>query len=54
MTDYFEMAEWRTTSARSATRVTCEPCPCLSRFSHPSRFSQASATAAEAFMNDAG
>ena len=44
-------------SARSGTRVTCEPCPCLSRFSRlsrPSRLSQVSAIAAEAFMNNAG
>ncbi len=37
--------------------MTCEPCPCLSRFSRPSRpsrLSQASAIAAEAFMNNAG
>ena len=42
------------TGARSATRVTCELCPCLSRFSResrPSRLSQASAIAAEVFMH---
>lgn len=51
MTVHRDMAEWR------ATRVTREPCPCLSRFfcqSRPSRLSQASAIAAEAFMNNAG
>jgi hypothetical protein len=51
------MVEWRATSARSAIGVTCEPCPYLSRFSRqsrPSRLSQASAIAAEAFMNNAG
>jgi len=31
------MAEWRATSARSETRVTCEPCLCQSRFSRQSR-----------------
>jgi hypothetical protein len=48
------MAEWRATSARSETRVTYEPCPYLSRFSRPSRLSQASAIAADVFMNTAG
>jgi len=39
------------------TRVMCELCPCLSRFSRqarPSRLSQASAFAAETLMNIAG
>mgnify|MGYP007099588306 CR=1 FL=1 len=51
MTVRSEMAKWR------ATRVTCEPCSCQSRFSRqsrPSRFSQASALAAKAFVNGAG
>jgi len=51
MTVRREMAEWRT------THVTCEPCPCQSRFSRQSRLSrlsQASAIAAEALMNNAG
>ncbi|TKS63154.1 MAG: hypothetical protein EWM73_01746 [Nitrospira sp.] len=46
------MAEWR---ARSETRVTYEPCPCLSRFSRqsrPSRLSQASAIAVDALINN--
>jgi hypothetical protein len=33
MTVRRKMAEWR------ETRVTCEPCPYLSRFSRPSRLS---------------
>jgi hypothetical protein len=50
MTVRREMAEW------GATRATCEPCPCQSRFSRqsrPSRLSQASAIAVEALMNNA-
>jgi hypothetical protein len=57
MTVRCEMAEWRATSARGATRVTCEPCSCQSRFSRqsrPSRLSQESAIAAEALMNNVG
>src|SRR4029077_10955424 len=57
MTVRREMAEWRTTSARSATRVTCEPFPCLSRFSRqsrPSGLSQGTAIAVEARTNNAG
>ena len=57
MTVRREMAEWRATSARSGTRVTCEPCPYPSRFSRQSRLSrlsQGSAIAAEVFMNHAG
>jgi hypothetical protein len=52
-----EIAEWRATSAKSGTCVTCEPCPYLSRFSRqscPSRLSQTSGIAAEALMNNAG
>ena len=39
MTVRREMAEWRATSVRSETRVTCEPRPCQSRFSRQSRVS---------------
>jgi hypothetical protein len=54
MTVRHKMTEWCATSARSATRVTSESCPCLSRFSRqfrPSRLSQASAIVVEALMN---
>ena len=56
MTVRREMVEWRVASARSETRVTCELSPCQSRFSpvSPVSLSQASAIAAEAFMNNAG
>jgi hypothetical protein len=43
-----ELAEWR------ATHVMCEPRSCLSRFSCQSRLSQASTTAVEAPMSNAG
>ena len=45
------VAEWH------ATRVTCEPYSCSSRFSRqsrPSRLSKESAIAAEVFVNNAG
>ncbi len=51
------MAEWRATSARSETRVTCEPCLCQSRFSRqsrPSRMSQALAIETQALRDNAG
>jgi hypothetical protein len=68
MTVRREMAEWRATSAKSKTRVTCELDDGLrsevrgfrnfesrfSRQSRPSRLTQASAIAAEVFMNNAG
>ena len=47
----------RATSAKNETRVTYEPCPWPSSFARqpsPSRLSQASATGAEALMNNAG
>ena len=34
---------------KRATSVRCEPCPCLSRFSRPSRLSEASTSATHAF-----
>src|SRR5437773_1163657 len=57
MTVRCEMPQRRATNARNATRVTCGPCHCLSRFSRqsrPPRFSQASAITVEALMNNAG
>jgi hypothetical protein len=51
----FFMTVRREMPQRRATRVTCEPCPCLSRFprpSRPARLSQASAIAADTFMNN--
>jgi len=52
-----EYSGWDATNAKSVTCVTCEPyldLPRFSRQSRPSRLSQGSAIAAEAFVNNAG